>query len=338
MRTVLGFGLMLMCLLTVSAKKVAVLSEIFNPGDMHVGKDYLYIVQEATVFIYSVDNYQLVNKFGKRGEGPREFILSDDNMVFLSVQPSYLLVNSVKRIPYFSPEGEYLRERANASGQWMQPLGYNFVGMKRTYDPDGTRHRKLTLFNEKLELIKVVYQEFDGIQPRLKIIEAVTWPSEIYRVYENKIFVADKEKTIYVYDEAGIKLYQIALPFERIKVDSAVRERYLKFYREEERYWRVRWERLKSWFRFPDQLPVIQQYLVKDDHIYILTYHESGDRNEILVLDLKGNLRCRILVPLKKGEWSIFNLYPFDIKNSRVFQLAENPDTEEQELHVFDLK
>ena len=339
MRALMIFIMMLMCLVPVFAERVTVLSEVFNPGDIQVGDKYIYVVQEAEVFLYSIDDYNLVRKFGKRGEGPREFILSDDNMVFLSVQPDYLLVNSVKRMTYFSVDGRYLRERHNSAGQWMEPLGSNFVGIKRVYDPDGTRYRKLTLFNEKLELVKTVYQEFDGIQPRLKIIEAVTWPtSNIYRIYDGRIFVADKEKTIHVYDRDGKPLYDIDLPFPRIKVDSAVREKFLRFYREEEQYWRLRWDRLKSWFRLPDALPVISTYQVNDDCIYILTHQKIESKDEILVLDLKGNLKRRAVVSLNKFDQSIFNIFNFDISGGRLYQYAENPDTEEYELHVFDLR
>jgi hypothetical protein len=339
MKVALSAGLILLCLFPVYAERVAVLPEIYNAGSIMVDADHIYIVQEATIFIYSIEDHQFLKKFGKRGEGPGEFILSDDNMVDLSVQPEYLLVNSVKRISYFSTDGKYLRERSNSAGLWMVPIGPNFLGMKRVYDPDGTRYRKLTLFDEKLEPEKTVYQEFDGIQPRLKIIEAVTWPtSAIYRVYRDKIFVADKEKTMYVYNQAGDKLYAIQLPFARIKVDGAVKEKYLKIYREEDPYWRIRWDRLKSWFRFPDQLPVVQYFTVKDDQIYILSHHGEQGKSEFLILDLKGNLKRRVMVPIKKGEWDAFNVYPYDIQNEMIYQLAENPDTEEHELHVFELR
>jgi hypothetical protein len=338
MKIVLRFCLILMFVLPVQANRVAVLPEIFNAGSIQVDRDYIYIVQEATIFIYAIDNFRLVKKFGQRGEGPGEFILSDDNMVDLSVQPEYLLVNSVKRISYFSRDGKYLRERPNSAGLWMVPVGPNFLGMKRVYESDGTRYRKLTLFNEKLESIKVVYQEFDGIQPRLKIIEAVTWPSGIYRVNRNQIYVADKEKTIHVYNQTGEELYQRALPFPRIRVDAGIREKYLKIYREYDPYWRIRWERLKSWFTFPDQLPVIQDFKVKENSIYILSYYEEQGKSEFLVLDLQGNLKKRVLVPIKKNEWGVWNIFPFDIQNDTVYQLAENPDTEEHELHCFELK
>ena len=337
MKSFLHIIFILLLFAPVPAKMVTVLSEVYNPGSIDVDKDHIYIVQEATIYIYSIDNFRLIKKFGKRGEGPREFLLSDDNMVFLSVQPDHLMVNSVGRITYFKKNGEYINERLNSAGLWMEPLGKNFVGMKRIYDETNTRHRKLFLFNEKLESLKIIYEEIDGIQPIIKVIEAVTWPSGIYKLYDKKIFVTDKEKTIYVYDQTGKKLNEINLPFKRIKVDSEVREKYLKFYREEDPYWRKRWERLKNWFKFPEYLPVVLNFLVKDDTIYILTHHQQNGMSEFLILDLSGKLKKRKMIPIIRGDWSIFNVSPFDIKNNKIYQLAENPDTEENELHIFDL-
>jgi len=221
----------------------------------------------------------------------------------------------------------------------MVPLGRNFVGMKRIYDEANTRYRKLVLFDKQLESLKIIYEEVDGIQPRTKIIEAVTWPtSMIYRIYDQKIYVKDKENSIYVYDQNGIKLQEINLPFKRVKVDSEVRERFLKFYREEDPYWRKRWENLKNWYRFPDFLPAVEYFLVKDDTIYILSYRQQNGSSEVLMLDLTGKLIKKKWVPLIRGDWSIFNLSAFDITDNKIYQLAENPDSEEHELHIFDLK
>ena len=143
MRSAIIIFLILLCFQMIPAKFVAVLSDVYNQGSIDVDKDHIYIVQEASIFIYSIYDFRLIRKFGKKGEGPKEFRLSDDNMVFLSVQPDHLMVNSVGRITYFKKNGDYINERLNSAGLWMVPLGRNFVGMKRIYDERNTRHRKL---------------------------------------------------------------------------------------------------------------------------------------------------------------------------------------------------
>ena len=214
------------------------------------------------------------------------------------------------------------------------------MGMKRLYEKNNTRYRQIYIYDEKLENSKEIYREFDGIQPRLRIIEAVTWgSSRIYKVYNGKIFVANKEDTIHVFNKKGKKQYDIRIPYNRIKLIPSIKEKFLRVYREEDPYWRVRWERLKSWFRFPDYLPVVQKYVVKDGYIYILTYREQENKSEFLILDLKGKLLNTVYVDIRKAEgYSAFNIFTFDIKDHKIFQLVDNSDPDQTELHIFNLK
>ena len=104
------------------------------------GKVFVFDRKHFKFFVFSPEG-KFLYSFGKKGEGPGEFKLSDDNMVFLKVEKDRLLVNSVGRISYFSKEGEYQSERVNNAGLWLQPLGEHFVGMKRLYDKKNLRHR-----------------------------------------------------------------------------------------------------------------------------------------------------------------------------------------------------
>lgn len=320
-----------------SESTVTVLPQVIAFNDITVDDERIYITHEATIFILARDDYRLLGRFGQKGEGPGEFKLDDDNMVFLALRAHDLIVNSVGRLSYFSKEGKFLRERINNTGRWLKPLGDQFVGMRRQYEEDNTRYRKIYIYNTELEQGKEVYREFDGIQPRLKIIEAVTWPSGIYRVADGKIFVADKEETIQVIDQKGDKLYDIRIPGQRIKVTPAIKEKFLRYYREVDPYWRARWERLKDWFRFPAYLPAVQHYKVKDKKIYILTYEEKEGKSQFMVLDLKGKLMMTAYVGIKKEGTSLFNVYPYDIKDNMIYQLVDNADAEQTELHIFPL-
>jgi len=329
-------ALIILAFLPLRARKVASLDAVLTASDIQVHDRHIYITQQARIFIYSCDDFRLINQFGRKGEGPGEFRLSDDDMVFLKVRPDCLLVNSVGRLSYFSKVGTFQRERINNAGLWLDPLGDGFVGIKRVYDEKNARYRQIWLLDKNLHKVIMVYEEFDGIQPRLRVIEAVTWPSIIFRVYEDKIFVADKENTIYVYDRHGTKLYDIPLPFRRVKITDSVKERYLHYYREVEPYWRERWERLKSWFQFSDYLPVIQFFSVKDGRIYILTHFEEGGQNVFLILDLGGRLIKRTTLPLKRGDTGVFNIWPYDISRGRLYQIVESENDGGCELHRFD--
>jgi hypothetical protein len=318
----------------IMAEKVAILTDIQAPGDINIDDERIYITQQATIFIYSLKDYTLIKKFGKKGEGPGEFKLSADNIVFLTMEPNRLLINSVGRISYFSKTGEYLSERVNHAGLWLRPLGKKFVGMKRVYDKESLRHRKVCVFGENLEKTKEAYQEVDGIQPRLRRIEAVTWPAGIFMVYDKKIFIAGKHKTMFVFDQNGHKLYDIPLNYPQIKVTDQIKQRYIKYYKQDSPYWRARWERLKSWFVYPEYLPVVQFFLVSDQTIYIMTYKTQDNKSEFLLLDTKGKHLKTVFLYLYKDNDSVFGVTPLYFKNNTLFQLVDNEDEEQWELHA----
>lgn len=318
--------------------KVAVLPGIMAPAGILADGEQIYIYESAVIYVFSASDYRFIKKFGRKGEGPGEFKLDDDNQVDIALMRDRLLINSVGRISYFSKDGTFISERKNDSGRWLGPLGKSFVGMKRVYDDKKTRTRKVCLFNAELELIKILYGETDGIQPRLKKIDVITWPSSaIYDTDGDTLVVCDKRKNhLYVFNEKGEKIHDFKLEEEPVKMTADLKKRYVKFYREEDPYWRERWERLKSWYVFPDELPVLWYLRMADDKIYIVTYKTKNQKQEVLVLDVEGKLLKRVFLPL--ARWDIMGLMPFTVCNDRLYQLVENEDTEDWELYIYEIE
>ena len=54
-------------------KIVASLEEVSKPQMMAISENYFLITEGSTIFIYSTKDFSFVKKFGKAGEGPREF-------------------------------------------------------------------------------------------------------------------------------------------------------------------------------------------------------------------------------------------------------------------------
>jgi hypothetical protein len=173
----------------------------------------------------------------------------------------------------------------------------------------------------------------DGIQPKLKYIDAVTWPCQIFQAYESKIYISGKNNNFYIFDSQGKQLSTIPLKYDPIRVTAEIKNKYLKYYRELSPYWRVRWERLKDWFRFPDYLPVVQYFLVADQKIYILTYKEENEKFQFLILDISGKHLKTVFLPLHKEKDDVIGFTSFCIKNDILYQLIETED-EEWALHA----
>lgn len=323
------FYLFLSCVV-FAANKVELL-DLLDPAAIHVDGNQMYITEHATIYIYSTKDYHLIKKFGRRGEGPKEFKLGEEDQVDLFVLPGYLQINSEARVSFFTKDGNYIKEISTLHGRWLRPLGKNFVGMRPVFDEKNIRYHVVNLYDSNCNKVKEIYREKAEIQHRRQTFNAVSWTRDIYHNYREKIFVDGKNKVIRVFDNKGEKLYDINLKYDRIKITDEIKNKYLKYYRENP-FWRQRWERLKKWYIFPDYLPVVQDFVVKDERIYILTYKEENDKFEFLVLDIKGKLLKKVFLPLVKSSYIWY--YPWDISKGKLYKIVEKEDSERYELHV----
>ena len=93
----------------LSGTRVAVLAELNDPGfDIVVDGDRLYVPDGSAVFIYSLTDYRLITKFGRRGEGPGELM----GEVALTVLPDILFLSSKGKIFHFGKNGDFIKEIA----------------------------------------------------------------------------------------------------------------------------------------------------------------------------------------------------------------------------------
>ena len=74
MKYIIILIIILLFLSPAFAGQLKELPEIFNPSSISINDQYIYIVQDVNVFVYSLKDFKLVTKFGKAGEGPQEFM------------------------------------------------------------------------------------------------------------------------------------------------------------------------------------------------------------------------------------------------------------------------
>ncbi len=79
--------------------------------------------------------------------------------------------------------------------------------------------------------------------------------------------------------------------------------------------------------------------MIDDNKIYVTTYKKKGNDNELIILDIKGNILDKLFLPLKstKVYKQSGEVDPITVCKGILYELIENEQTEMWELHKTDL-
>ena len=308
-------------------EKVAVLEEISRPASIAVDNTQLYVVEGTTIFIYSLKNYKLIKKFGKAGEGPMEF------RQFATVTPheNKLIINSAGKVSFYSTRGKYQREIKGKGGFnfIFLPLKDKFVAFGITAENSVT-YRTVNLFDSQLNKIKEITRYKNFFQPGKKL-NPMEVQGKTYQTLDDKIIIDDFDGTFQVIDQAGQLVKSFKPTYQKYKLTDKHKEAILESYKTNPQTRRV-YEQVKHLVEFPPYFPPVQGFITADKSIYIHTYRRQGNTAEFFVYDINGKLMKHTWVPF-------FDITPqaphqYAILNGKIYQIYENVDDEEWELHI----
>jgi hypothetical protein len=313
----------------VLAKQLAVLPEVMKVNEIFVDDNQLYVIENTTIFIYSLSDFKLVKKFGKPGEGPQEFL----NFVYIVVQPDHLLINSLGKVSYYKKDGTFIKELKSSGGMGSNlfyPVKEGFIGGSRIVE-DEVGYITVNFFDADLKKGKELFRR-KGLIQRSGNIEILK-QTFLYQAFDNKVFVTGKEGfVIDAMDCNGNSLFTIHQEYEPRKFtdadEKAVKEALKAQFRD-------RYEQAKHRLVFPQFFPEIQRFLVRDNRIYVATWKREGDRLEFYIFDMEGKLLNRLFIPFAFSGPIL--PFPLDIKDGKAYQAIENED-EAWELHVNEIK
>lgn len=331
--TITFFLVLLMFSFSTDGMKVTVLTEIRQPKNMAVDDTQLYVAENAAVYIYSLKDFKLIKSFGRKGQGPQEFQTYPHIPITIDVSTDKLIVSSIRKISYFTKQGEFLKEvRALSLALYLQPLGNGFLG--RSHDNyKGFNHAVVNIYDAKLNKLKEVYRVKDPYQgpgKGYKVLDTVF----VFRAYKDKILVPGKDDaTIDVFDRELNKLFSIHLDQKRRKIDQDTRKR-LTHLMKTSPDTKDAYELIRP-LSFPDYFPVIASFFVDDDTIYVMTWKKENGSNEFFTYDMKGKFKKRLLIPIKYE--TELSAYPTTVKKGKLYQLVENENKEEWEFHVSEI-
>jgi hypothetical protein len=350
--TVLTVVLLIFFTSSISAVKVIPLGEVNRPISINVDDAYIYIVEFPGIYLYSLKEFKLVKKFGKRGEGPGEIM--GFNRVHLHVQPDKIMLSNKHKIMYFSKQGDFLKEFRSNPSFWGKviPAAGNFVSLNRPRNTSFSFHN-ISIYNSELERITDIHQGdfwFQNLTQSKKNSLPLYIQFPQFHVYDNKIFLKglEEEFVINVFAASGKKLYSINREYKKIKMTDANKKRYLDYFKTSRVFGKA-YDQMKSRLEFPVYFPALQTFVVADGKIYAVTYGKKNGKTEVLVLDLKGKLLKTVLLPLHQRDdelaMSLENRISrqvtnstFAIKNGKFYQVLENQDEESWELHIHEIR
>ena len=318
--------------------KIVAFPELQKPKTITVKDRQIFITENVKVLVYSADNFKLLYTFGKRGEGPGEFKIMDNAEigigVQISVQPDYILANSIGRISYFTREGKYIKEKMTQMGRGpyghnLIPLGELFVGYGFMMEGK-TWHVCVNLYDQNIKPVKELYRHPFFVQPGKKT-DPENWRPTLFYVSKGRIILDREDGTIDILNPQGENIRSFNHSYPRIRETRSRVDEYLNFLKTDPRF-RENFEFLRNTLEFPDYLPLIQFFTVDDNQIYVITNQKRAEENQMFIFDYHGRLLKRIWIKL--AEKTPIEPYPYAILDGILYQLRENLETEDWEVVV----
>jgi len=332
------FILFLLLILTglASTGKMAVLPDILNPDSITIDNNQVIITERASIYLYSIKDFSLQKKFGKQGEGPQEFKITSfgGTGLVIDVQPQVFLVTSVGKLSLFTREGKFIKEMKASQhffGNRFLALGKQYVGLGSTM-VGNRNYMTVNIYDAGLNKVKEVCMWESPYRPG-EGTRVFTEPYVLHS-YGDKILTTNgTDFEIDVYDRNGKKLYTIKQEYKKINVSEDTEKAVIHYFKTSPSTKDV--FQFMQPIKFPEYLPAIRNFIVKDKKVYVLTFKQENNKSEFYILDLKGKLLKHVFLPLK--EQTALTYFPYTIKDGTLYQLVENEDEEEWELVVTEI-
>jgi len=320
--------------------KTVALKEVLKPDMMLVKNSQLYILEGTSIFIYSLEDFHLIKKFGRQGEGPVEFMARPFGApMTISFFEDKLVVNSSNKVSYFSLDGKYVTEEKSPPNTVFFRVKEGYLGI----GPAQTENNKIyicyRLFDKEFKNPKILYQSEISLGQNTEFnvpMNALNY----YPIYEDNIFIVEGKKGFFIncLDFKGNQLYEIEKKeFEKIEVTKTYKEKTMKWFQQDPFYKKV-FPQIKDSIKFKEFFPPIKSISVDNDLLYIITNKTKDGLWECIVMNLKGKELKRVFVPLQDSD--PFTYYPllYFIEKGKCYSLKENQESDTWELFVTPVK
>jgi hypothetical protein len=331
-----------LCALLLHAEKAHTFFDLLNPRYLIVDSNQIIISDYPHVYLYSLNDYNLIKKIGREGEGPGEFHVIQANMnlkergLVVSECPDHIAANSTSRLSYFTRKGDFIREIKLAYGinAKFLSLGDQLLG----FLPLKEGKLSVTLFDSDLKKKKEIFNcdYWFNLQSREQANFFDRASDTLFvSIYKDRIYLARGDAplfAIHVFDFQGNKLFTVEHDSEKFKIPQG-------FIDEIHEHFKIKFQRGASYFiknlNLPKHFPAIRNFSVQDDKIYVMTFKNVSQENEVLIFDIKGSLLKKVSLPVRAMNPE--HLCPFSFYKDKFYQLIFIEKTENWELHITDI-
>lgn len=317
------------------------LNEIINPGSIVFGDGKLFIYDSSGVICaYSAKDFKMVNKFGRQGTGPGEFMIRPGILPALYYYNGQVMVDGISKVAFFSPEGKLLREiKKERPSLGYYPLGEKFAAKSVVNGAEGTLLAYIFCDVKDNRFFKTKeFFKFESVfQPRdlSKGFNPLNQFSQRFYCQHNRVFICGEDGVIKVFDDNGNKQFEIKKDFGKLMVTDALKEQVFEFYKTHPGTKPV-FKILKERMKFPAHFPLVRDVFVADQKIFVLPYAKEKMQNIFFVFDLTGKFIGKQISPIRDKD--IFEVNPYTIKDGKIYQLIENSDEESWVVSVTSYK
>ncbi len=346
-----------------------------EPQVLAADKDRIYLCvyenypqkPESHIAVYSQSDFSLLARIGQVGKGPGEFLLGPSQF---RLENGQIWAEDIRKTIIFSRDGVFQREIPIPRDFFafiypFIPLNQGFVSLAgdRADVISGNARVFGRLYDSGLRMIKEFYGEIpveappppppppappgQKSEPETKKAEIVKTVYQAipdcidFAVAEDKIFVADSRKGFHieVFDSSGVPLYAIDHVFDALPVPAEYTAGLKKKLNETQA-----WLNEVADVRFRDTFPAFYSFTIDSGKIYVATYAEKEGLNELVVMDLKGDILKRSFsFPLGPSYDSMYNNFNvakdrYAISGDRLFYVTKGAKEASYEVRIQDLK
>lgn len=314
------------------AEKIATFADFNKPGLIVVDDRQIFVIEDTTIFIYSPKDFSLVKKFGKKGEGPQEFQPMFGAPVRVKLQPDYILVNSLGKLSYFTRKGEYIKELKHAIGAGageLFPMGDGFAAAGFA-QADNTFFITVEIYDSELKKIKEIHRMSMPMRgQKFKALEKAI----LMQASPDKIYVAgDSDFVIDVFGKTGKKLYIIKEEYDNIKFTDLHEKEIMDWFKTNPNT-RQFFDQIKNSIQFPSSFQAVRSLVPTGQKLYVQTFLRKDNKTEFYIFDNKGKLLKKVWLPIRI-HIAVEQNQLFTISDGKLYQLIENEDDENWELHI----